>query len=122
MCHISLSVCEIKLGGTQGGKESRGEPGVGQERKTQEGNTRYRTGRDVRSSLPSVVNGEQWEDDKSPWYLSQACNPSLQGDGGAGGEGCRELKTPETEGWEHSVTQFMPSSVHSTDIKDYPGY
>lgn len=39
-----------------------------------------------------------------------------------GGEGCRELKIPEMEGWEHSVTQFMPSSVHSTDIKDYPGY
>jgi len=39
-----------------------------------------------------------------------------------GGEGCRELKIPETEEWEHRATWFMPSSVHSTDIKGYPGY
>lgn len=38
------------------------------------------------------------------------------------GEGCRELEIPEIEGWEHSVRQFMPSSVHSADVKDYPGY
>lgn len=74
------------------------------------------------SSLPGAVNGEQWEDRGSPWHLNWACNPSLQGDSRVGGEGYRELKTPKIEGWEHSVTWFMPWSVHSTDIKDYPGY
>lgn len=30
------------------------------------------------SSLPRTVSREQWEDDESPWYLSQECNPFLQ--------------------------------------------